>query len=133
ARRCTFCGTPRPSAPAAPAAPPAAGPPATEPVDYYAMFGLTPQHLLPVLSQPLNPIANPITPPAALMLSAMFRAADATWGSGRANRQQTGPPSPEDVDAAALVRERELLLAPGYSQAERADRVAEVEVGRRIL
>jgi hypothetical protein len=73
--------------------------PAPLDVDYYAMFWLTPQHLLPVMPQPLNPIVNPITPPAALMLSAMFRAADATWDSGLLS-QQTGSPSPSTRDEA---------------------------------
>src|SRR4051794_21606046 len=48
AARCTFGGPPRPAEPQAPAARPAeAGPPPTEPVDYYAALGLTAEHLLP--------------------------------------------------------------------------------------
>src|SRR3954452_771422 len=50
ATRCTFCGTPRPVEPQAPPAPPTeAGPPPTEPVDYYALLGLTAEHLFPAL------------------------------------------------------------------------------------
>src|SRR6185436_4516217 len=53
ATRCTFCGTPRPLEPQAPAAPPTeTGPPPTEPVDYYALLGLTAEHLIPHLAGP---------------------------------------------------------------------------------
>src|SRR5215207_7651057 len=49
--RCTFCGTPRPVEPQAPVAPPTeSGPPPAEPVDYYALLGLTAAHLIPALS-----------------------------------------------------------------------------------
>jgi Tfp pilus assembly protein PilF len=44
-----------------------------------------------------------------------------------------GPPSREDIDAAALAHERKILLAAGYTPAERESRLAEIEIARRIL
>ena len=46
---------------------------------------------------------------------------------------QAGPPSREDIDAAALAHERKILLAPGYTPEEREVRLAEIEIARRIL
>src|SRR5439155_499288 len=45
----------------------------------------------------------------------------------------SGPPTVADIDAAALAREREILLMAGLSQEEREARVAEYEIARRIL
>src|SRR5258706_175495 len=46
---------------------------------------------------------------------------------------QAGPPSREDIDAAALAHERKILLAPGYTPEERESRLTEIEIARRIL
>jgi hypothetical protein len=59
--RCPFCGTPRPVEPVLPAAPPAPAPddrPPAEPVDYYALLGLTPLHLMQA-----EPGAQPLLQP----------------------------------------------------------------------
>jgi Tfp pilus assembly protein PilF len=120
--RCPFCGTPRPIEAALPAAPPAPTPddrPPAEPVDYYALIGLTPMHLL----QP-EPNAQPL--PLPMSMSPIRRLAELA-------PRQVGPPKPADVDAVALVRQRELLLAPNLTSAEREDRVTELEIARRIL
>jgi curved DNA-binding protein CbpA len=120
--RCPFCGTPRPAEPALPAAPPAPAPddrPPAEPVDYYALLGLTPLHLMQA-----EPGAEPLLQP--LSSSPIRRLGD------QASRQ-TGPPKPADVDAAALALQRALLLSPGLTPVERDERVAELEIARRIL
>ncbi|KPV46496.1 hypothetical protein SE17_43250, partial [Kouleothrix aurantiaca] len=44
-----------------------------------------------------------------------------------------GPPSPADVDAACLERQKAILLMPGYTPAERDARMDELEMARRIL
>jgi Tfp pilus assembly protein PilF len=122
AARCPFCGTPRPAEPALPAAPPAPAPedgPPAEPVDYYALLGLTPLHLI----QP-EPGAQPL--PQSLSAGPLRRLGDQA-------ARQAGPPKPADVDAVALARQRALLLAPGLTPVERDDRVAEIEIARRIL
>jgi tetratricopeptide (TPR) repeat protein len=112
--RCPFCGTQRPPEQALPAAPPAYAPgdrPPAEPIDYYAMLGLTGHHLMhaPTFSfDQHSGLANPLT-------------------------QQSGPPRPADIDAAALARQREILLAPGLQQGERAQRADDYEIARRIL
>jgi tetratricopeptide (TPR) repeat protein len=119
--RCPFCGTPRPAEQALPDAPPPPTPdtpPPAEPVDYYALLGLTPQHLFA-----MEPGAQP-RPPAS---AGSFRRLGSTAGAS------VGPPKPEDVDAAALARQRQILLAPGLSQPERDTRVMELEMARRIL
>jgi curved DNA-binding protein CbpA len=125
AMRCTFCGTPRPVEPQAPAAPPTeSGPPPTEPVDYYALLGLTAEHLIPNLAAPSGIFQG------GAGITALNRL-------GHAGNQllaaQAGPPSREDIDAAALAHERTILLASGYTPAERESRLAEIEVARRIL
>jgi tetratricopeptide (TPR) repeat protein len=114
AARCLFCGTPRPAGPALPPAPPAHVPgerPPAEPVDYYAMLGLTPQHLMPSPERSVDPHV----------------------GISGLGMIEAGPPRPADVDAAALAREREVLLSAGLSQGERAARAEEYEIARRIL
>ncbi|MEO7911093.1 MAG: molecular chaperone DnaJ [Roseiflexaceae bacterium] len=125
ATRCTFCGTPRPVEPQAPTAPPAeAGRPPTEPVDYYAVLGLTAEHLIPNLAQSSGNVSSS----AGVM--ALHRLGHA------GNLQpvaQAGPPSREDIDGAALSYERKILLAAGYTPAERESRLAEIEIACRIL
>ncbi|MFL5803813.1 MAG: DnaJ domain-containing protein, partial [Roseiflexaceae bacterium] len=119
--RCPFCGTQRPAEPVLPASPPPPtpdSPPPAEPVDYYSLLGLTPQHLLV-----LDPSAQP-HPPAS---PGSFRRLGMVTGAS------AGPPKPEDVDAVALPRQRQILLAPGLSQQERDARVMELEIARRIL
>jgi tetratricopeptide (TPR) repeat protein len=124
AARCEFCGTPRPPAPQAPAAPPQSGPPAAEPVDYYAMLGLNADHLLPA------PIASAGRTPHVSSLAALA-GADRFGSAGDLPRG--GPPTAVDIDAAALAREREILLAPGTAQDNREERANEIEIARRIL
>ncbi|GAB4199479.1 MAG: hypothetical protein OHK0022_19730 [Roseiflexaceae bacterium] len=116
APRCTFCGTPRPVEAAAPVAPPPPGsdPVPTEPVDYYTLLGLTPQHLLPEPERDSMPHYGAIGEVAAAL-------------------QRQGPPDPQDVDQAALKRQRDILLSPGLSQQERDGRLMEIEIARRIL
>ncbi len=131
AARCAFCGTPRPAEPQAPAAPPdaggpASGPPPSEPVDYYAMLGLTAEHLIPMTAPPVAGLQGGIG-------LADLAALDRRLRSGSQLLEPQGPPSPEDVDAAALARERQILLSPGYAPEEREARVAEIEIARRIL
>ncbi|HEY7598506.1 MAG TPA: DnaJ domain-containing protein, partial [Candidatus Limnocylindrales bacterium] len=122
AARCPFCGTQRPVEPALPTAPPAPTPddrPPAEPVDYYALLGLTPLHLLqPELG------AEPL--PQPLSIGPIRRLGDQA-------PRHVGPPKPADVDAVALARQRELLLAPGLTPVERDARVTDLEVARRIL
>ncbi len=123
--RCTFCGTPRPVEPQAPAAPPTeAGPPPTEPVDYYALLGLTAEHLIPSLAGLSGSIQR------GANLSALHRLGHA---GTQAMPLPSGPPSREDIDAAALAHERQILLAAGYTPEERDARLAEIEIARRIL
>ena len=127
AARCAFCGTPRPAAPQPPNAPPANHPgsaPAAEPIDYYALVGLNAEHLLP-------PSGRPARAPLSRGLSGMFDGAPDRAGAGPL--VPPGPPSPADVDAACLARQKAILLAPGYAPAERDARADEVEVARRIL
>ncbi len=128
AAKCTYCSTPRPAEPVAPTAPPAdAGPPPTEPIDYYGMFGLTPEHLIPSASRPISPM----TPSAGSVFGMMF--GGQSMSRGEIGLQSAEPPSPADVDMAARAREREVLLSAGYSQQEREARLSEIEIGRRIL
>ncbi len=87
--------------------------PAAEPVDYYAMLGLNAEHLMPALSPP----------PASFQQSI----------AGPALAPRGGPATSADIDAAALARERQILLAPGYAPEERDERVNEIEIARRIL
>jgi curved DNA-binding protein CbpA len=128
AARCAFCGTPRAAEQQAPAAPPAeGGPPATEPVDYYALLGLTAEHLTP----------PPSTPGGNLQRSSGLSAlARLDWPGAAGSLPlppQAGPPSRETIEAAGLARERQILLAPGYTSDEREARLAEIAIARRIL
>jgi curved DNA-binding protein CbpA len=125
ATRCAFCGTPRPAEPQAPTAPPTeAGPPPTEPVDYYALLGLTATHLMPNLA---------MSPGKALSSTGVMSLHRLGRPSNQLPVVQAGPPAREDIDAAALTHERKILLTAGYSPAERESRLAEVETARRIL
>jgi curved DNA-binding protein CbpA len=125
---CPFCATPRPAEQRPPVAPPLeSGPPAAEPVDYYAMLGLTAEHLVPAL----------IAPVGKFQLGdgrAAMAAVDRLGYAGNMPRTPPGgPPPATDIDSAALAREQQLLLARGYTAAEREERVAEIEIARRIL
>jgi tetratricopeptide (TPR) repeat protein len=122
ATRCSFCGTPRPPAPQPPDAPPSdAGPPPSEPVDYYAVLGLNAVHLLDPASS-----RSSFGGFGGGLLGIASRAADAPL-------LPEGPPSPADVDAACLERQKAILLMPGYTPAERDARMDELEMARRIL
>jgi curved DNA-binding protein CbpA len=123
--RCTFCGTPRPAEPQAPAAPPTeAGPPPTEPVDYYALLGLTAEHLIPKPTMSSGHFSG------AAGVTALHRLGHA---GNQLQAAQAGPPSREDIDAAALAHQRKILLAAGYAPEERESRLVEIEIARRIL
>jgi len=129
AAHCLFCGTPRPAEPANPSAPPPPSPddrPPAEPVDYYAMLGLTAQHLIPAGDE-LQPPFEP------RRVRAIHRLGGESALLGASPIQQSGPPTVADIDAAALAREREILLMAGLSPEEREARVAEYEIARRIL
>ena len=129
AMRCMFCGTPRPIEPQAPTAPPTqSGPPPAEPVDYYALLGLTAEHLIPALSAPIAGSGRGAH--AMLALAALDRLG---YAGSLPLTPQSGPPSREDIDAAALAHERKMLLTAGYTLAERELRLAEIEIARRIL
>ena len=127
ATRCSFCGTPRPPAPQPPAAPPSdAGPPPSEPVDYYAVLGLNAVHLLgPSVgsAESSRPLFGGF---GGGLLGMAGRAAEAPL-------LPEGPPSPADVDAACLERQKAILLMPGFTPAERDARMDELEMARRIL
>lgn len=120
--RCLYCGSPRPAEPTPPAMLPEAGPPTVEPVDFYALLGLTPVHLLrlPAVQQPFG--ANDDSP---VRLSASMNAVEAL--------RLLQPPTPEEVDAASYALQRQTLLRPGLSPDEREARVEELETARRIL
>ena len=117
ASECAFCGTPRPSASAPPTMPTEGLPPPTEPVDYYAMLGLTAVHLLPEhYSTPMN---RDIVSPFGMAVTTL-------------TPERTAP-SANDVDMAASECEREVLLNSGLTQEQRTARLDEIEVARRIL
>jgi Tfp pilus assembly protein PilF len=123
--RCSLCGTPRPPDPQLPAAPPLEpGPPPAEPLDYYALLGLTAEHLL----QPA--MASSGTVPRGAGVAGLHRLGSP---SNQPPALPPGPPSREAIDAAALAIERKLLLAPGYTPEERESRLHEIEIARRIL
>lgn len=124
---CAFCGVPRPAAHSAPASPPAdAGPPPTEPADYYTLLGLTPQHLSTGLAKQIAPISGV----ARIELAAIDQLRIA---GGLPPLPRGNPPTVADVDAASLERQRETLLTPGLDPQEREARVEELEIARRIL
>lgn len=115
---CAFCGTPRPIDTAPPATPPAEGePPPTEPVDYYAMLGVSTPHLLPESAPRLarRDTALPFGAPYSSM------------------SVDRNAPSASDIDMAASEREREVLLSGGLTPEERTARLDTIEVARRIL
>ncbi len=117
---CSYCGTPRPPEHAAPLAPPPEpGPPAAEPIDYYAMLGLTPNHLGQDNDSPLqiDPVARRLIGPASAALQ----------------NQKNEAPSVSDIDLAALTRQREVLLNSKLPAEGREARADEYEVARRIL
>ncbi len=113
--RCLYCGSPRPAAPMPPAAPPDAGPPPIEPVDLYALLGLSPVHLI-----------DPLPPARTLRSSRPAREAAMMLRGSQ-------PPTPEEVDAASYALQRQTLLRPGLSPDEREKRTEELEIARRIL
>jgi curved DNA-binding protein CbpA len=126
--RCMFCGTPRPAEPQAPAAlSTEAGPPPAEPVDYYALLGLTAAHLVPALSAPIDGVRRA---GSASVLAALDRMG---YAGSLPLTPQSSPPSREDIDAAALAHQRKILLAAGYASEEREPLLAEIEIARRIL
>jgi len=117
ATHCPYCGTPAPAVPAAPDMPAADQPPAAEPVDYYALIGLTPTHLVASRADSETTVRGVL------------------FGSQRATVESshTAAPSADEVDAAAFARERQVLLAPGPAGEQRQARAAEVDIARRIL
>ena len=112
--RCLYCGSPRPAQPAPPVVPPLAGPPAVEPIDFYAMLGLTPMHLMKRdtgMPRTRMPYSSEETAAAEIVR----------------------PPTPEEVDAASYALQQATLLRPGLSPAEREARIRDLEVARRML
>lgn len=120
--RCQYCGSLRPVAPTPPALPPDVGPPVAEPVDFYALLGLTPARSIR-LPAPQQSVDEEGDSPA--YSSASLHAAEALHLSR--------PPTPEEVDAAAYDLQRQTLLRPGLSPEEREARVEELEHARLIL
>jgi tetratricopeptide (TPR) repeat protein/ribosomal protein L40E len=114
AARCAYCGTPRPASAAPPAAPVAAEgqSPAAEPIDYYAVLGLNPEHL--------------VSAPAAFTVFS-------DMGGSALQRELPRPPSGIDVDAAAFAREKAALLRPAHDAARREAELLDIETARRIL
>jgi hypothetical protein len=98
----------------APVVPPLAGPPAVEPIDFYAMLGLTPMHLLK------HDTGMPRT---------MMPYSPEETGAAEIVR----PPTPEEIDAASYALQQATLLQPGLSPAEREARVRDLEIARRVL
>lgn len=121
APRCAFCGTPRPAEGAPPDAPPDTGPVAAEPVDFYALIGLTPMHLAAMEQES-----------SARLTVSPFGASLPAQEALQALRMND-PPSSEDVDAASYSRQRETLLAAGITAEARETRLADLETARRIL
>lgn len=113
---CRYCGTARPPEPQAPTAPADTGPPATDPVDYYALLGLTAEHLQPLPT---------VTPPRGRIDARMDRSG-ALFRAPRA-------PSAVEVDVAAGKRQQVILSAISLSAEDREARLREVELARRIL
>jgi tetratricopeptide (TPR) repeat protein len=120
AASCPYCSTPVPAAPAAPNSPPGGGPPAAEPVDYYALIGLTPSHLVAARADGDSEIT---------LRGVLF---GGRRGDLEHNRP-AAPPGADEVDAAAFARERQVLLAPGPAGGDRETRASEVDIARRIL
>jgi tetratricopeptide (TPR) repeat protein len=120
ADHCRFCGTPRPTQPMPPAAPLTDGPPAAEPVDYYAVLGLNPTHLI----APPSPVWGTIGSRPDLRSAGLRMGSSAT---------PAGPPTAEEVDTASYSRQREALLGGGISPERREVRLDELELARRIL
>ncbi len=118
ASSCHYCGTTRPATPQPPAALPEIGPLPTDPIDYYALIGLTAEHL------GLN------TQQAQLRTSADHRFRRDLRTTSTAFIR---PPTPEEVDAAAYERQRIALIGAGGDPAERERRFQELEIARRIL
>ena len=117
AHACQYCGTARPATSQPPAAPPDSGPLPADPIDYYALIGLTAEHLGLTPQQAQRPTSgeryrySSYTPPATF----------------------ARPPTPDEVDAAAYERQRAALIGAGIDTAERERRFEELEIARRIL
>src|SRR5512145_1840303 len=124
--RCPFCGTSRPPEAPAPSNPAEGSvPPATDPVDYYALLGLTPSHLVPPPSK-IERMVDPITDG---LFGILFEEDEPLPIPHRLSE----PPSLSRIDMAALDRQRDILMSTGWAQAERDVRVEEIEIARRIL
>lgn len=107
--RCPYCGTPRPADVAPPPqAPPPDAPAATDPVDYYAIVGVTPAHLVPMQLESRS---------------------SGSWGASHVDNRA---PTPDDVDQAAFARQHQLLLSTMPAE-DRERRLNELEIGRLIL
>ncbi|MEM8529599.1 MAG: DnaJ domain-containing protein [Chloroflexota bacterium] len=126
---CPFCGTPRPPEPELPTTPPDTGPLASEPVDYYALIGQTPQHLITVTPQFERQQYRPIK---RSLFSHIFTQNDDDIDD-ISRLSDTRPPSAVDIDAVARQRQHDTLLLSGLTKEEREARVNEIEMARRIL
>ncbi len=114
AKRCEYCGTSRPSDPRPPSALAAPPPADAVLVDYYAMLGLNPSHLL-----------------------AMPMVSETAWGIGPIGdirqRVPSDAPDLDEIDAAAVERQRAILFTPGLAPQRREEQLAEIDVARAIL
>jgi tetratricopeptide (TPR) repeat protein len=114
APRCQFCGAARPVEEKAPIALPTTPPP-VEPVDYYALLGLSDDHLHP-------------RPQAARVIMGN----DPRRPGGGALPPDR-PPTPGEVDAAALALQQQILMQPSVEPIEREAQLSRYELARRLL
>ncbi len=121
---CPYCGTPYPEQPAAPNAPPTDGPVQAEPIDYYALLEITPEHLNPAPSLTATP---------STARGGSFQSFDLYDFGGSVPARSFEPPNQGEIDAAALEVQRRVLLAAGYQSDEREAKILELEVAQRIL
>jgi curved DNA-binding protein CbpA len=124
---CLYCGTPRPPEPSLPAAPPTHPAPDVDPVDFYALLGVSAAHLLETV------------PAEPLPLRGGWGAFDVFGRDDRndydALRRVELPrlPTAEAIDLAARERQRHVLLLAGLTPEERQQREDQLEIARRML
>lgn len=128
---CSYCGTARPAGPELPSAPPEPSPelpPPAEPIDFYAMIGVTPAHLFQVATEGQK---------AAFIYRELNRRN--LFNMLADNDEEIGvlqpkePLKPSVIDEATRQRQHQILLSGGMTNEEREAKVLELEVARRIL